>query len=107
MMWSAAKALLARDMRLLWRRRGDALQPAMFALLVVVLFALALGGEPQSLSKVAQRVTLPPMPCMYELVVNGTRHCWFACAMSCAGVWPPTVTSVLRSVLRALSLVRW
>ena len=42
-----ARALLARDLRLLWRRRGDALQPALFALLVVVLFALALGGEAQ------------------------------------------------------------
>ena len=55
-MWSAAKALLARDLRLLWRRRGDALQPAMFALLVVVLFALALGGEAPALSKVASAV---------------------------------------------------
>ncbi len=49
----AARALLARDLRLLWRRRGDALQPALFALLVVVLFALALGGEKEALSKVA------------------------------------------------------
>jgi heme exporter protein B len=56
MMWSAAKALLARDLRLLWRRRGDALQPALFALLVVVLFALALGGEAQALAKVASPV---------------------------------------------------
>lgn len=56
MMWSAAKALLVRDLRLLWRRRGDALQPAMFALLVVVLFALALGGEARALSKVASAV---------------------------------------------------
>jgi heme exporter protein B len=56
MMLSAAKALCVRDLRLLWRRRGDALQPALFALLVVVLFALALGGEPQSLSKVAPAV---------------------------------------------------
>src|SRR5690606_26448768 len=38
---SAAHALLLRDLRLLWRRQGDALQPALFALLVVVLFALA------------------------------------------------------------------
>ncbi|MFC3815602.1 heme exporter protein CcmB [Lysobacter sp. GCM10012299] len=52
----AARALLARDLRLLWRRRGDALQPALFALLVVVLFALALGGEKQALSKVAGAV---------------------------------------------------
>src|SRR5688572_5348902 len=56
MMWPAAKALLARDLRLLWRRRGDSLQPAMFALLVIVLFALALGGEARALSKVASAV---------------------------------------------------
>ena len=55
-MWAAAKALMARDLRLLWRRRGDALQPALFALLVVVLFALALGGEAQALAKVASAV---------------------------------------------------
>lgn len=52
----SARALLARDLRLLWRRRGDALQPALFALLVVVLFALALGGEPQALARVAAGV---------------------------------------------------
>ncbi len=56
MMWPAAKALLTRDLQLLWRRRGDALQPALFALLVVVLFALALGGEARALSKVASAV---------------------------------------------------
>ena len=55
-LFQAARALLARDLRLLWRRRGDALQPALFALLVVVLFALALGGEPQLLAKVAAGV---------------------------------------------------
>ena len=55
-MWSAAKALMTRDLRLLWRRRGDALQPALFALLVVVLFALALGGEARALSNVASAV---------------------------------------------------
>ncbi|HZF98690.1 MAG TPA: heme exporter protein CcmB [Pseudoxanthomonas sp.] len=52
----AARALLARDLRLLWRRRGDALQPALFALLVVVLFALALGGDAESLAPVAAGV---------------------------------------------------
>ena len=56
MMWSAAKALMVRDLRLLWRRRGDALQPVLFAVLVVVLFALALGAEPQVLAKVASAV---------------------------------------------------
>jgi heme exporter protein B len=47
---------MVRDLLLLWRRRGDALQPALFALLVVVLFALALGGEAQALAKVASAV---------------------------------------------------
>ena len=56
MIASSAKALMARDLRLLWRRRGDAMQPALFALLVVVLFALALGGEAQALAKVASAV---------------------------------------------------
>ncbi len=53
---SAARALALRDVRMLWRRRGDALQPAMFAVLVVVLFALALGGEPRQLASVAAAV---------------------------------------------------
>lgn len=53
---TAAKALLARDLRLLWRRRGDAAQPILFAVLVVVLFALALGGEAQQLQNVASAV---------------------------------------------------
>jgi heme exporter protein B len=52
----SARALMTRDLRLLWRRRGDALQPALFALLVVVLFALALGGEKARLATVAPSV---------------------------------------------------
>jgi heme exporter protein B len=56
MMASAARALMSRDLRMLWRRRGDALQPALLALLVVVLFALALGGEARALAKVAPAV---------------------------------------------------
>lgn len=52
----SAQALLARDLRLLWRRRGDALQPALFALIVVVLFALALGNEPALQARVAAGV---------------------------------------------------
>lgn len=53
---AAARALAARDLRLLWRRRGDALQPLLFALLVVVLFALALGGERAQLARLAPAV---------------------------------------------------
>ncbi len=52
----AARALLLRDLRLLWRRRGDAMQPALFALIVVVLFALALGNEPELQARVAAGV---------------------------------------------------
>ncbi|HEY4583129.1 MAG TPA: heme exporter protein CcmB [Lysobacter sp.] len=52
----AAAALVRRDLRLLWRRRSDVLQPALFAVLVVVLFALALGAEAQLLPKVASAV---------------------------------------------------
>ena len=55
-MIKAGHALLQRDLRLLWRRRGDALQPALFAVLVVVLFALGLGGEAALLAKVAPAV---------------------------------------------------
>ncbi|MBB1060751.1 heme exporter protein CcmB [Marilutibacter spongiae] len=53
---STARALVLRDLRLVWRRRGDALQPALFALLVVVLFALALGNEPNTLAAVAPAI---------------------------------------------------
>lgn len=56
MMWQAANALVRRDLRLLWARRGDAFQPALFALLTVVLFALALGGDAESLAPVASAV---------------------------------------------------
>ncbi|MGY3264928.1 heme exporter protein CcmB [Lysobacter sp. HA35] len=53
---TSAAALIRRDLRLLWRRRSDALQPAMFAVLVIVLFALALGAEDKLLPKVASAV---------------------------------------------------
>lgn len=56
MMLSAANALIRRDLRLLWQRRGDAMQPALFALLTVVLFALALGGDARTLAPVAAAV---------------------------------------------------
>ena len=55
-LFEAARALLARDLRLLWRRRGDAFQPALFALIVVVLFALALGSDAKLQAKVAAGV---------------------------------------------------
>lgn len=52
----AAAALLRRDLALAWRRRSDALQPVLFALLVVLLFALARGREPAALAADAPAV---------------------------------------------------
>ena len=54
----AGKALFLRDLRLLWRRRGDAFQPELYTVLVVMLFALALGGEAQALLRVVLAVLL-------------------------------------------------
>ena len=53
---SACRALLARDLRLLWRRRGDALNPVLFALLVISMFPFALGPEPAILARIAPAV---------------------------------------------------
>jgi heme exporter protein B len=52
----AARAQLARDFRLLWRRRGDALQPLLFAVMVVALFPLALGASSPLLARIAPGV---------------------------------------------------
>lgn len=52
-MFRAFAALCARDLRLVWRRRGDAAQPVLFALLVIVLFPLALGAHAELLQRVA------------------------------------------------------
>ena len=51
-----ARAQARRDLRLVWRRRGDALQPILFALMVIALFPLALGAEPARLAPLAPGV---------------------------------------------------
>lgn len=53
---STAHALIRRDFTLAWRRRGDALQPALFAVLVIVLFALGVGGDDAALASNASAV---------------------------------------------------
>lgn len=53
---TAFRAVAARDLKLVWRRRGDAAQPLLFALLVCTLFPLALGPEPALLARVAPAV---------------------------------------------------
>lgn len=55
-MLRAGRAMLARDLKLVWRRRGDAAQPLIFVLLVVTMFPLALGSEPALLAKIAPAV---------------------------------------------------
>ena len=52
----ACRALLLRDFRLIWRRRGDALNPVLFALLVIAMFPLALGPQPDVLERIAPGV---------------------------------------------------
>ncbi|PZO05408.1 MAG: heme exporter protein CcmB [Lysobacteraceae bacterium] len=53
---AAARAQALRDLRLVWRRRGDAAQPLLFALMVVALFPLALGADPAQLARIAPGV---------------------------------------------------
>ena len=53
---AAARAQAQRDLRLVWRRRGDAAQPLLFALMVVALFPLALGADPDQLARIAPGV---------------------------------------------------
>ncbi|HST27369.1 MAG TPA: heme exporter protein CcmB [Rudaea sp.] len=50
---AACIALLRRDLLLVWRRRGDALNPMLFAIIVVALFPFALGPESAVLSRIA------------------------------------------------------
>jgi len=53
---SAALALLRRDLLLAYRRRSEVLQPLVFALVVVSLFPLGVGPEPQRLASMAPGV---------------------------------------------------
>jgi len=50
---AACIAVLRRDLALVWRRRGDALNPLMFAIIVVALFPFALGPEADVLARIA------------------------------------------------------
>lgn len=50
---AACSAVLGRDLALVWRRRGDALNPLMFAIIVVSLFPFALGPEAEVLARIS------------------------------------------------------
>ncbi len=57
----ACAALLRRDLLLTWRRRGDALSPVLFAVMIVMLFPLALGPEPNQLARIAAGIVFVAM----------------------------------------------
>ncbi|WP_440222212.1 heme exporter protein CcmB [Dokdonella sp. MW10] len=57
----ACAALLRRDLLLTWRRRGDALSPVLFAIMIVMLFPLALGPEPNQLARIAAGIVFVAM----------------------------------------------
>jgi len=50
---AACIALLRRDLTLTWRRRGDAINPLLFAIIVVACFPFALGPEQTTLARIA------------------------------------------------------
>lgn len=52
----AGGAIARRDLILVWRRRGDSVQPVMFAIMICLLFPLALGTRPESLQLIAPGV---------------------------------------------------
>lgn len=50
---AAFVGMVRRDLQLAWRQRAQALNPMLLAIMVVALFPLALGPEPQVLARVA------------------------------------------------------
>ena len=68
---AALLAQLRRDLGLVWRRRGDAAQPLLFALMVIALFPLALGSEPARLAAIA------PAVIWVASLLNATDSTWF------------------------------
>lgn len=53
---SKIQVLLSRDLSLMWQKRSDAIQPMLFALMVCVMFPLALGSEQTRLAQSAGAV---------------------------------------------------
>ncbi|MBQ1783377.1 MAG: heme exporter protein CcmB [Gammaproteobacteria bacterium] len=50
---SAMVSVLQRELQVAWRRRSDLLQPLLLFVLVLMLFPLTLGPEPQQLARLA------------------------------------------------------
>jgi heme exporter protein B len=108
----AARALVVRDLRLTWRRRGDALQPALFALLVVTLFALAFGGEAKMLARVAAPVLWVAVLLAGLLALDslfrgdaddGSLEQWMLAPLPLA--WPVLLRTLMHWLTTALPLI--
>ncbi|EQD30738.1 Cytochrome c-type biogenesis protein CcmB [mine drainage metagenome] len=54
----AFRTMLVRDLLLAWRRRGDAMLPVLYAIIVATLFPFALGPEHALLARIAGGVVL-------------------------------------------------
>jgi len=55
-LFCACLALIRRDLLLVWRRRGDALNPVLFAIIIVSLFPFALGPDSATLAHIASGI---------------------------------------------------
>lgn len=55
-LWRAFRAVLARDLRLAFRQRGEAAMVVMFFVLTAMLFPFGLGPEPNLLARIAPGV---------------------------------------------------
>lgn len=51
--WSAFKLILGRDLRIALRHRDDVLNPILFFIIILTLFPLGIGPEPNTLLKIA------------------------------------------------------
>ncbi len=111
-LWRAGRALVLRDLRLTWRRRGDAMQPALFALLVVTMFALAFGGEAKMLARVAAPVLWVAVLLAGLLALDslfrgdaddGSLEQWMLAPVALA--WPVLLRTLMHWLTTALPLI--
>ena len=79
-LFQAGHALLTRDLRLLWRRRGDAFQPALFALLVVGLLSLDTLFRGDAEDGSLEQWILAPVPLAWLVAVRVFSH-WLTTAV--------------------------
>jgi heme exporter protein B len=69
--WACCRAVFARDLLVAWRRWSDAANPALFFILVVTLFPLALSPRPEFLRAIAPGVLWVAALLASLLALNG------------------------------------